>query len=42
LDATKKYPKIIAAKWKTFVEQKISEELLSKSQTNNELSKKNI
>ena len=42
LDATKKYPRITAAKWKTFVEQKISEEFLSMSQANAELAKKNI
>jgi len=42
LDATNKYPKIIVAKWKTFVEQKTSEEFLSKSQANSELAKKNI
>jgi hypothetical protein len=42
LDATKKYPKITAAKWKTFVEQKTSEEFLSKRQANSELAKKNI
>jgi len=28
LDAIKKYPRITAAKWKTFVEQKTSEEFL--------------
>ena len=42
LDATKKYPRIIAAKWKTFVEQKTSEEFLSMSQASAELAKKNI
>ena len=42
MDATKKYPRIIAAKWKTFVEQKTSEEFLSMSQANAELAKKNI
>ena len=42
LDATKKYPKITAAKWKTFVAQETSEEFLSKSQANSELAKKNI
>ena len=42
LDATKKYPRITAAKWKTFVEQKISEEFLSMSQASAELAKKNI
>ena len=42
LDATKKYPKILATKWKTFVEEKTSEEFLSKSQANSELAKKNI
>ena len=34
LDAMKKYPRITAAKWKTFVEQKTSEEFLSMSQAN--------
>ena len=42
LDATKKYPKILATKWKTFVEQKTSEEFLSKSQGNSDRAKKNI
>ena len=42
LDATKKYPKIPATKWKTFVQQKTSEDFLSKSQANSELAKKNI
>ena len=42
LDATKKYPKILATKWKTFVEQKTSEEFLSMSQASAELAKKNI
>ena len=42
LDATKKYPRIIVAKWKTFVDQKTSEEFLSMSQANAELTKKNI
>jgi hypothetical protein len=42
LDATKKCPKTIAAKWKTFVDQKTTEEFLSKSQAYNELAKKNI
>ena len=42
LDATKKYPKITAAKWKTFVEQKTSEEFLSMSQANAKLAKKNL
>ena len=42
LDTTKKYPKIPATKWKTFVEQKTSEEFLSMSQANAELAKKNI
>ena len=42
LVATKKYTRITAAKWKTFVEQKTSEEFLSKSQANSELAKKNI
>jgi len=42
LDAMKKYPRITAAKWKTFVEQKTSEEFLSMSQANAELAKKNI
>ena len=42
LDATKKYRRITAAKWKTFVEQKTSEEFLSMSQANAELAKKNI
>ena len=42
LDATKKYSRITIAKWKTFVEQKTSEEFLSMSQANAELAKKNI
>ena len=42
LDATKKYKNITATKWKTFGEQKTSEEFLSKSQANSELAKKNI
>ena len=42
LDATKKYQKITVAKWKTFVEQKTSEEFLSKGQANSELTKNNI
>jgi len=42
LDAMKKYPSITTAKWKTFVEQKTSEEFLSMSQANAELAKKNI
>ena len=42
LDAMKKYPRITAAKWKTFVEQKTSEEFLYMSQANVELAKKNI
>ena len=41
LDATKKYPRITVAKWKTFVDQKTSEEFLSMSQANAELAKKN-
>jgi len=39
LDTTKKYPKIPTTKWKTFVEQKTSEEFLSKSQANAKLAK---
>ena len=42
LDATKKYKNITATKWKTFGEQKTSEEFLSKSQANSELTNKNI
>ena len=42
LDATKKYPRITAAKRKTFIEKKTSEEFLSMSQANAELAKKNI
>ena len=42
LDATKKYPRITAAKRKTFIEKKTSEEFLSKSQANAELPNKNI
>ena len=42
VDATNKYSKILATKWKTFVEQKTSEEFLSKSQANAKLAKKNI
>ena len=37
----KKYKNITTTKWKTFGEQKTSEEFLSKSQANSELTKKN-
>ena len=42
LDATKKYSRITATKWKNFVEQKTSEEFISMSQASAELAKKNI
>ena len=42
LDATKKYTRITAAKWNTFVEQKTSEEFLYMSRANAKLAKKNI
>ena len=38
----RKRKNISATKWKTFVEQKTSEEFLSKSQANAKLAKKNI
>jgi hypothetical protein len=41
LDATKTYKKITEAQWKAFVEQKTSEDFLSKSEANSELAKKN-